>query len=94
MSATTAPFTLRLPDDIRNDLEFLSRMSRRSQSSIASEILQEKISIKAERMKKIQAARLQAEQGAFISQSAMEQWVDALGTDPSNPAPQADYFHK
>ncbi len=89
---TSRPFSLRLPDEVREDLKFLSSTMSRSQSSIASEVLSEKIAEKAYRIRAIQEAKLQAQEGAFISQEAMEKWVASLGTDHELPEPQPDIF--
>lgn len=42
----------------------------------------------------IKEALKEAEKGAFISQEAMEKWVDSLGSDKELPPPQPDVFHK
>ena len=84
------PFTLRLPDEVRDDLKFLSTSMNRTQASIASEILKEKVSIRARRIRAIQEAKQQAKNGAFISQEAVEKWVDSLGSDNELPLPAPD----
>ena len=84
------PFTLRLPDEVRDDLKFLSTSMNRTQASIASEILKEKVSIRARRIRAIQEAKQQAKNGAFISQEAVEKWVDSLGSDNELPLPTPD----
>ena len=84
------PFTLRLPDEVRDDLKFLSTSMNRTQASIASEILKEKVSIRARRIRAIQEAKQQAKNGAFISQEAVEKWVDSLRSDNELPLPTAD----
>ncbi len=89
---SSKPFTLRIPDKVREDLKFLSASMNRTQASIASEILEEKISIKAKRIRAIQEAKAQAKNGVFISQDAMENWVDSLGSENELPVPEADIF--
>lgn len=84
------PFTLRLPDEVRDDLKFLSTSMNRTQASIASEMLREKVSIRAQRIRAIQEAKEQAKKGAFISQEAVEKWVDSLGSDNELPLPTPD----
>ena len=88
------PFTLRLPTNTRNNLKFLSAFKKRSQSSIASEILTEYTSIQFSKIKAIEEAKKQALKGAFISQEALELWVDSLGTNNELPLPQPDVFCK
>lgn len=84
------PFTLRIPDEVKEDLKFLSTSMNRTQASIASEILEEKVSIRAKRVRAIQEAKEQAKSGVFVSQEAMENWVESLGTDNELPMPKPD----
>ena len=89
---SSQPFTLRLPEEAREDLKFLSTSTKRPQSAIASEILVQEVAAQASRARAIQAALKEARQGAFISQEAMERWVDSLGTDNELPMPEPDVF--
>lgn len=88
------PFTLRLSDEVKKELEFISHATKRSPSSIAAEVLASNIPIRAQRMRMIQEAKKEAENGAFISQEAMETWVDSLGTSNELPLPEPDVFRK
>jgi len=88
----TKPFTLRLSDEVKSDLKFLSASLNRTQASIAADILKEKVTVQATRIKAIQDAKAEAEKGVFISQDAMEQWVDSLGTNNELPMPEPDIF--
>lgn len=88
----TKPFTLRLSDEVKAELDFISQATKRSPSSIAAEVLASNIPIRAQRMRMIQEAKQEAELGAFISQDAMEAWVDSLGTKNELPMPEPDVF--
>ncbi len=88
------PFTLRLPDEVRDDLKFLSISTNRTQSSIASEMLAEHIADKAYRIRAIQEAKTQAQKGAFISHEAIENWVESIGSENELPMPEPDVFSK
>lgn len=90
MSSQT--FSLRIPDELKKDLEFVSKMSKRSQASIALEAIGNDVAVRAKRMRMIEEAREEAKKGEFISQEAMEKWVDSLGTDNELPAPEPDIF--
>ena len=59
------PFTLHLPDKVRDDLKFLSVSTNRTQSSIASEVLAEHIADRAYRVRAIQQAKTQAQKRRF-----------------------------
>ena len=86
------PFTLRLPDTIREDLKFLSVLTNRPQASIASEILKDRVNVQAKRARAIQKAKQQAMEGIFISQGAIEKWAESLGTENELPMPEPDLF--
>jgi len=90
----TKPFTLRLSDEVKAELDFISQTTKRSPSAIAAEVLASTIPIRAQRMRMIQEAKQEAEHGTFISQDAMEAWVDSLGTKNELPMPEPDVFQK
>ena len=77
---------------MRNDLKFLSVLTNRTQASIASDFLKEKVTMQANRMRAVQEAKAEAQKGVFISQEAMELWVNSLGTKNELPMPKADVF--
>lgn len=89
---TAKPFTLRLPDQARNDLEFLSSHAKRSRSAVAAEALAESLAVRAYRVRAIQAAKEEMKKGKFISQEAVEKWVASIGTDNELPLPEPDTF--
>ena len=89
---STRPFTLRLPDEVREDLKFLSASTNRTQASIASDFLKEKVTAQANRIKATQDAKAEAEKGVFVSQEAMEIWIDSLGTNNELSMPKPDIF--
>lgn len=90
----TKPFTLRLDDAVKEELDFISRATKRSPSSIAAEVLASDIPIRARRIRMIQEAKKEADSGAFISQASMEAWIDSLGTSNELPLPEPDVFRK
>ncbi len=90
----TKPFTLRLPDEVRDDLQFLSSSLKRSQSAIAAEMLVAEITEKARRTRAIQEALEESRKGEFVSQEAVEKWVASIGTDSELPMPESDVFSK
>ncbi len=67
---------------------------KRTQASIASEMLAKDITDKAYRARAIQEAKEEAKKGAFISQEAVEKWVASIGTDNELPLPEPDVFSK
>lgn len=85
-------FSLRIPDDIKEDLELVSAMTKRSQASVALEAISRDVAARAKQMRMIAEAKEEAEKGEFISHEAMESWVDSLGTDNELPRPEPDIF--
>jgi predicted transcriptional regulator len=67
---------------------------KRTQASIASEMLAKDIAEKAYRARAIQEAKEEARKGAFISEEAVENWIASIGTDNELPLPEPDVFSK
>ena len=44
-------FTLRIPDEVKENLEFISTMTKRSQSSIALEAMSKDLAVSAKRLR-------------------------------------------
>ena len=90
----TKPFTLRLPDEAREDLQFLSSSLKRSQSAIAAEMLVDEITETARRARAIQEALEESKKGEFCLSRGVEKWVASIGTESELPIPQPDVFSK
>lgn len=88
------PFSLRLPDEIKADLDFVSARTKRSASSIAIEAISNDVSVRAKRMRMIEEAKLSEEKGEFITHAAVGEWIESLGTDNELPIPKPDIFKK
>lgn len=71
----SSPFSLRLEEDVKEDLEFLAKATKRSKSSLAAEVLGTYISARALRLKQIQEAKIAADKGGFISHKDMKAWA-------------------
>lgn len=85
----SSPFSLRLEDGVRDDLDFLAKATKRSKSSLAAEVLETHISARVTRLKEIQTAKKEADKGVFISHSDMKDWAHSLGSDNKLPKPTA-----
>lgn len=86
------PFSLRLTEDVKEDLDYVSAKTKLSASSIAIEAIGNDVAVRATRMRMIEEANEEARKGEFISQASMEAWVDSLGTDNELPPPEPDIF--
>jgi len=78
---STIPFTMRLDEDIKRELEAEAKLADRSASYIATKAIKE-----------IQEAIAEADKGAFISEEKMTEWFESLGTDNELPEPEPDVF--
>lgn len=85
----SSPFSLRLEDEVRDDLDFLAKATKRSKSSLAAEVLETYISARVTRLKEIQKAKKEADKGVFISHTDIKAWAHSLGTDNELPKPIA-----
>ncbi len=82
--------SVRVPEELKDQLDFLAKATRRSKAFLAEEAIAEYIKRNAWKAKELQKAVTEADKGAFISQGAMETWVDSLGSDEELSPPKAD----
>ena len=88
------PFSIRLPDDLRESLAAFSQLSQRSQSHIAAKAIAEYVAKNEWKLKAIQVAKRAAEQGIFVSQAATLDWLATWGTDHEGEVPMPDIHPK
>ena len=86
------PFSLRLPDEVREDLDFVSAGTKRTASSIAIEAISNAVAVRAKRMRMIEESKDAEKRGEFISHDAVGRWIESLGTDNELPRPEPDIF--
>ncbi|NVK30103.1 MAG: hypothetical protein HWE20_03805 [Gammaproteobacteria bacterium] len=86
----THPFTTRIDTKVLNDLKFLGSAMNKTPSSIAAECIREEVSIRAERLRRMQASELEAADGQFVSAEAVNEWLLSLGSTNELPVPKAD----
>ncbi|MCP4041141.1 MAG: ribbon-helix-helix protein, CopG family [Gammaproteobacteria bacterium] len=91
---TNSVLSIRVPEELKAQLDSLSEATSRSKSYIAVEALSEYVRRNAWKVKEIQEALKEADKGVFISQEAMAKWVDSLGTNNELPPPKPDVFLK
>lgn len=91
---TNNVFTLRLPDDVKADLELLAKATNRSKSYLAAKAIADYVRINAWQIKELQQAVSEAEEGVFVSEEAVDAWLDSWGANDERPAPTADVKRK
>jgi RHH-type rel operon transcriptional repressor/antitoxin RelB len=81
--------SVRVPEELKEQLDYLSRSTKRSRAYLAAEALGDYVKKNAWRAKELQRAIAEADRGVFVSHEAMLDWADALGahneTAPLNP---------
>lgn len=88
----SSPFSVRIDDDLKQQVDELCAVTERSKAYVTTKALEEYLARNQWKAKAIKTAKQAAQQGEFISQEAMMDWANALGTDNPLPAPQNDAF--
>ncbi len=82
--------SLRIDASLLRSLEVEAKRQRRSPSRLAGEAIETMLLNCAEKRAAIRAAIDEAEEGSFVSEKAMNDWVSSWGTDSETPAPEPD----
>lgn len=86
----TAPYSIRLDDDLRTALEREAMIEDRPPAQLAVRAIRDMLEAKATKRAAIDAALAEADAGRFISSDAMNAWVDSWDTGAELPMPLAD----
>ena len=86
--------SVRLTDELKENLKVISQLTHRSQSQIVARAIAEYVGRYEWKLKAIQAAKVEADTGVFVSQNAILDWLDSWGTDEEQIAPEADISSK
>lgn len=86
----TSPYTFRMDDDLRHSLEQEAKLEDRPPAQLAARAIKAMVQAKAAKRQAIDAALNEADQGTFISQDAMNQWIESWGSDNELPMPEPD----
>jgi RHH-type transcriptional regulator, rel operon repressor / antitoxin RelB len=93
-SSMTTVLSVRVNDDLVQNLDYLVKATDRSRAYIANEALQEYIARNAWQAKELQAAIVEADKGVFVSHKAVSDWVMSMGTDKELKRPKPDVFKR
>ena len=91
-SMASTVLSVRVPEELKEQLEFLSGATKRSKAYLATEALNEYVRRNAWKAKELLAAVTEADKGVFISHEAIVAWGDSRGSDHELPPPEADIF--
>jgi predicted transcriptional regulator len=86
------PLSLHLEDRLRQSLEEEARLRDVPEADVAEEAIREFLDRQAWLRREIAEAVQEADKGVFISQEAMDRWVDSWGTGNELPPPEPDVF--
>jgi predicted transcriptional regulator len=90
----TSPFSLRMDDDLRAALENEARQENRTAAQFVTHAIRSMIDAKNTKRSAIEAALAQADKGDFVSQGAINDWMDSWDTDTELPVPRPDIIAK
>lgn len=88
----TTQFSMRLPEDLKNSLQEISKISHRSQSQIATKAIAEYVEKNKWKMEAINKAIKEADKGIFISHEKIDNWLDSWGSENELSSPTPDIF--
>ncbi len=87
---TTERLSLRIDADLKKNLEREAKREERSTSYLAVKAIEAMLRDRAEKRAAIHTAIMEADEGAFISQDAMDAWISSWDTDSELPPPKPD----
>lgn len=86
----TTPYTIRLDDELKKALEQEASLEDRPAAQLAARAIRTMLEAKEAKRQAIDAALEEAGKGAFISEKAMNAWIDSWDTANELPMPKAD----
>jgi len=87
---STSPYTFRMDTDLRKALEQEAQFEDRPAAQLANRAIRAMVEAKAAKRLAIEQALAEADTGIFISQKAMNNWMDSWDTDDELPCPEPD----
>jgi predicted transcriptional regulator len=90
MKTNPKPYTIRLDESVKKQLEAQAKREDRSAAQLAVRAIESMLQTKQAKYDAIEAAMSEADTGEFISEEAMTKWVMSWGTDNELPEPAVD----
>lgn len=91
---STVPFTFRLEETVKTQLEEEANSDERSASYIASRAIKQYLDNRRYERLAMEEAVKEADKGVFISSQSMRAWFASIGTDEELASPKPDVFLK
>jgi predicted transcriptional regulator len=92
MADSSATFSVRLPDDLRQEVDDFAKATKRSRSFVVKEAVAAYMQEQKAYLAAIDEALAEADRGVFISGEAVSKWLASWGTPDELPAPEPDIF--
>jgi predicted transcriptional regulator len=92
MAARAETFSVRLPDEVRKQIDQIARLSKRSRSYVINEAVESYVNNRAAYIRELDEAVASADQQAGYSGEAIFKWLDSWGTEHELPSPKPDVF--
>ena len=86
----TERLSLRIDAGLKKSLEKEARREDRSASYLAVKAIEAMLRNRVEKRAAVRAAIAEASKGEFISQEAMDTWIDSWDSDAELPSPEPD----
>lgn len=87
-----ATFSVRLPDDLRREVDAFAKATKRSRSFVVKEAVAAYMDEQKAYLAAIEEGEREADLGIFVSWEATERWLSSWGTDSELPRPKPDIF--
>jgi predicted transcriptional regulator len=94
MSSSPETFSVRLPPELRSELDRFATESKRSRSFVIKEAVAAYIQEHRAYEEAVEEALAEADKGVFVSGEATMKWLASWGSTHVLPAPEADIFPK
>lgn len=91
---TKVAISSEIDTELKVQLDELSTASNQSNEALVEQAVAEYIARQKQKIAAIEGAVEEADQGIFVSDVAVSEWLDSWGQDDEKPAPQADIFLK
>lgn len=90
MPSTAETFSVRLPDDLKNEVDAIAKLTKRSRSFIVNEAVAAYVEERRDYLKAIDEALAEADKGIFVSGKRAFEWIDSFATGNPGPVPEPD----
>jgi predicted transcriptional regulator len=90
MPSKSETFSVRLPDEVKRELDELARATKRSRSFIVNEAVATFVRERANYLRELDQAVKSAESGVGHSSERIFAWMNSWGSNDELPAPEPD----